>query len=142
MRQISLVTDPPVRSASLHFAAGIPGFPHLHTFTLGTWGGDESPFLTMTADQDPDIGFVVVSPFLYYPEYEFELDNATAERLGVCAAARPQIRSIAPPARTLPAHRRESVIVPPPPPSSGAAPAAASAASRDASEMRRTSRRR
>ena len=34
MRHISLVTEPPVRSASLHFAAGIPGFPQLRSFTL------------------------------------------------------------------------------------------------------------
>ena len=40
--------------------------------------------MTMTADQDPDVGFVVVSPFLYYPEYEFDLDDATADRLGIC----------------------------------------------------------
>jgi flagellar assembly factor FliW len=84
MQPTSLVTDAPLR-ASLHFAAGIPGFPHLRAFTMERWGGDESPFMTMTADQDPDVGFVVVSPFLYYPDYEFDLDDATAERLGVCA---------------------------------------------------------
>jgi flagellar assembly factor FliW len=83
MRQFSLVTEPPVRSASLHFAAGIPGFGHLRSFSLAQWGGEESPFLTMTADQDPDVAFVVVSPFLYYPEYEFEIDDATVERLGI-----------------------------------------------------------
>jgi flagellar assembly factor FliW len=85
MRQISLVTEPPVRSASLHFAAGIPGFPHLRAFTLARWGSEESPFMTMTADQDADISFVVVSPFLYYPEYEFEIDDGTAERLGLAS---------------------------------------------------------
>jgi len=85
MRNISLVTDPPVRNASLHFAAGIPGFPHLRTFTLARWGSEESPFMTMTAERDPDVGFVVVSPFLYYPDYEFDLDDATAERLGICS---------------------------------------------------------
>ncbi len=83
--QTSLVADPP-RSASLHFAAGIPGFPHLRTFTVARWGGDDSPFMTMTADQDPDVGFVVVSPFIYYPEFEFDLEDATAQRLGVCTS--------------------------------------------------------
>ena len=83
MQATSLLTDAPLR-ASLHFAAGIPGFPHLRAFTIERWGGDESPFMTMTADQDPDVGFVVVSPFLYYPEYQFDLDDATAERLGIC----------------------------------------------------------
>jgi flagellar assembly factor FliW len=94
MRQFSLVTDPPVRSASLHFAAGIPGFPHLRSFTLGRWGGDDSPFMTMTSDQDPDVGFVVVSPFIYYPDYEFDVDDETAARLGVCAPEDMQVLCI------------------------------------------------
>jgi flagellar assembly factor FliW len=41
--------------------------------------------MTMTADKDPDVNFVVVSPFIYYPDYEFELDDQTAERLGIAA---------------------------------------------------------
>src|SRR3954453_21429712 len=94
MRQISLVTEPAVRSASLHFAAGIPGFPHLRAFTLTRWGSEESPFMTMTADQDPDVGFVVVSPFLYYPDYEFELEDSTAERLGVASSDDVQVLCI------------------------------------------------
>src|SRR3954452_2187463 len=93
MRQISLVSDPP-RSASLHFAAGIPGFPHLRSFTLERWGREESPFMTMTADQDGDVGFVVGPPFLFFPDYEFELDDATAERLGICSPEDVQVLCI------------------------------------------------
>lgn len=93
MRQISIVTDVP-RSASLHFAAGIPGFPHLRAFTLASWGPEETPFMTMTADRDPDVGFIVVSPFLYYPDYEFDLDDATADRLGICSPEDVQVLCI------------------------------------------------
>jgi len=93
MQSISLVPNEP-RSATLHFAAGIPGFPHLRTFTLVRWGSEDSPFLAMTADGDPDVGFVVVSPFLYYPEYEFDLDDATSERLGICSADDVQVLCI------------------------------------------------
>jgi flagellar assembly factor FliW len=32
---------------------------------------------------DPDVGFVVVPPWVFYPDYEFDLDDATAERLGL-----------------------------------------------------------
>ena len=70
-------------TASLHFAAGLPGFPHLHDFVIAQWGREDSPFLTMTAIDDPDVGFVMVSPFVFYPEYDFELDQSTALRLSL-----------------------------------------------------------
>jgi flagellar assembly factor FliW len=37
----------------------------------------------MTSREDPDVGFVVVEPWVFYPEYEFELDNTTSERLAL-----------------------------------------------------------
>jgi flagellar assembly factor FliW len=70
-------------TASLHFAAGLPGFPHLHDFVIAQWGKAESPFLMMTAIDDPDVGFITVSPFVFYPEYDFELDQSTAMRLSL-----------------------------------------------------------
>lgn len=70
-------------TASLHFAAGLPGFPHLHDFVIAQWGRADSPFLMMTAIDDPDVGFITVSPFVFYPEYDFELDQATALRLSL-----------------------------------------------------------
>ena len=30
-----------------------------------------------------DVGFVVVPPWVFYPDYEFDLDDATAEHLGL-----------------------------------------------------------
>ncbi len=65
----------------IHFAAGLPGFPHVRRYAMTPWGGDESPFMMMSATDDPDIGFVVVAPWVFYPDYEFDLDPATAERL-------------------------------------------------------------
>lgn len=67
----------------LHFAAGLPGFPHVRRYVLSPWGGDESPFMMMAASDDPELGFVVVAPWVFYPEYEFDLDRATAERLAI-----------------------------------------------------------
>ena len=71
----------------IHFAAGLPGFPAARRFTLEPWGGPESPFMMMSAIDDPDVGFVVVAPWVFYPDYEFELDRATADRLGLEDAA-------------------------------------------------------
>ncbi len=72
-------------SVELNFPAGLPGFPDLHRFTLSPWGPAETPFLLLTAVSDPDVGFVVVPPWVFYPDYEFELDDATAERLALNA---------------------------------------------------------
>ena len=65
------------------FPAGLPGFPHAHQFELAPWGPAGSPFLLLSSVEDPDVGFVVVPPWVFYPDYEFELDTGTAERLGL-----------------------------------------------------------
>jgi flagellar assembly factor FliW len=67
----------------ISFPAGLPGFPHAHQFDLAPWGPAGSPFMLLTARDDSDVGFVVVPPWVFYPDYEFELDSATAERLGL-----------------------------------------------------------
>ena len=66
---------------AIDFPAGLPGFPHTHRFSLAPWGPAGSPFLLLSSVDDPDVGFVVVPPWVFYPDYEFELDNGTAERL-------------------------------------------------------------
>jgi flagellar assembly factor FliW len=65
------------------FAAGLPGFPHAHRFRLEPWGPAGSPFLLLSALDNAEIGFVVVPPWVFYPDYEFELDASSAERLGL-----------------------------------------------------------
>jgi flagellar assembly factor FliW len=67
----------------VHFAAGLPGFAKYHRFAVSPWGADGSPFMTMVAVDDPDVGFVVVSPWEFYDDYDFELDEATTVRLGL-----------------------------------------------------------
>ncbi len=83
MSHSSLLNPTPSITASLHFAAGLPGFPHLHDFVMSQWGKQDSPFMLMTSIDDSDVGFVVISPFVFYPEYEFELDKSTAQRLSL-----------------------------------------------------------
>ena len=72
--------------AEITFPAGLPGFPQAHQFSLAPWGPAGSPFLLLSSADDPDIGFVIVPPWVFYPDYEFELDSGTAERLGLNAA--------------------------------------------------------
>jgi flagellar assembly factor FliW len=67
----------------IHFAAGLPGFPDARSYVLSPWGGPSSPFMMMASTSDPEVGFVVVAPWVFHPDYEFDLDRATAERLGL-----------------------------------------------------------
>jgi flagellar assembly factor FliW len=70
-------------TVEITFPAGLPGFPHSHIFQLAPWGVEGTPFSLMTSREDPDVGFVVVEPWVFYPEYEFELDKSTSERLAL-----------------------------------------------------------
>jgi flagellar assembly factor FliW len=72
--------------ADITFPAGLPGFPNAHRFELAPWGPAGSPFLLLSSTEESDVGFVVVPPWVFYPEYEFELDTGTAERLSLTAA--------------------------------------------------------
>jgi flagellar assembly factor FliW len=81
-----LETDTATDIAEITFPAGLPGFPQAHRFDLAPWGPAGSPFLLLSSTEEPDVGFVVVPPWVFYPEYEFELDTGTAERLALTAS--------------------------------------------------------
>jgi flagellar assembly factor FliW len=81
-----LDTDTQTDFVEIRFAAGLPGFPHVHNFHLKPWGPPGSPYLLLRAVDDPDVGFVVVPPWVFYPDYEFDLDDASAERMGLAVA--------------------------------------------------------
>ena len=81
-----LDTDTQTDFVEIRFAAGLPGFPHVHNFHLKPWGPPGSPYLLLRAVDDLDVGFVVVPPWVFYHDYEFDLDDTSAERLGLAAA--------------------------------------------------------
>ena len=70
-------------AVEISFPAGLPGFPDAHRFELAPWGVPDTPFLLLSATDDSDVGFVVVSPWVFSPDYEFDLDEGAAERLGI-----------------------------------------------------------
>jgi len=70
-------------TVEITFPAGLPGFPHAHRFQLTPWGETSTPFSLMSSMDDSDVGFVVVEPWVFYPDYEFDLDTATSQRLAI-----------------------------------------------------------
>ena len=68
-------------ASEITFAGGMPGFPTARRFVIDPWGDDDSPFMLLACLDDPDLAFVVVPPWPFYPEYDLNIDDSTVERL-------------------------------------------------------------
>lgn len=71
---------------SINFAAGIPGFPEARQFALVWWGDEDGPFSILTSLEQNGLEFLVVPPHTFFPDYAPEVDDDTAERLGLESA--------------------------------------------------------
>lgn len=74
-------TSQEVELGKLFFEDGIPGFSHLQFFQMVQQ--EESPFFLIQSTEENDIGFWVVNPFAFFPEYEFELSSVIKEALRI-----------------------------------------------------------
>ena len=79
-------TDTGLDVPTLNFAAGIPGFPEARQFALVWWGEDDNTFSILTSLEQTGLEFLVVPPLTFFPDYEPEIDDDTAERLGLESA--------------------------------------------------------
>jgi flagellar assembly factor FliW len=77
------ITNTDLEIPALHFAAGIPGFPEARDFALVWWGDDDGPFSILTSLDQAGLEFLVIPPHSFFPEYAPEVDDDTAERLGL-----------------------------------------------------------
>jgi len=65
------------------FPAGLPGLPgELTRFELIALAPG-SPFYFLQSLQDDNIGFILINPFDFFPEYEFDLPDEESEALGI-----------------------------------------------------------
>ncbi|MFI5042298.1 MAG: flagellar assembly protein FliW [Acidimicrobiales bacterium] len=65
--------------------AGMPGFPGTQSFDVEPWGGPASSFFLLRPVDGADPWFVVVDPAALFPDYRAEIDDFTADRLGIDA---------------------------------------------------------
>lgn len=62
------------------FENGIPGFEEEKEFA---WIEiEDSPFSYLQSLQEPALSFLLTDPFVFYPDYEFELSDQDVENLG------------------------------------------------------------
>ncbi len=76
-----------IETPHLTFSAGLPGFPDARTFVLLQTELAKEPFSIMRCIEDEGLEFVVVPPQPFFPEYSPEIDDATADRIGLTDAA-------------------------------------------------------
>jgi len=57
----------------LQFEEGIFGFEHIKEYYL--IDANLAPFMLLQSTEDESIGFIVCDPFLFFPDYEFDLSD-------------------------------------------------------------------
>ena len=69
-------------SKIVHFEAGIPAFEEEHEFLILPYS-EESPYVFLQSAVSPDLAFLMTNPFVFFSDYEFELDDESQEKLGI-----------------------------------------------------------
>ncbi|MGG4144863.1 flagellar assembly protein FliW [Paenibacillus algorifonticola] len=65
----------------LTFTNGIPGFKEYLKYFLIVI--DDSPFIYLQSVEEKSLAFIVVSPFDFFPDYEFELPELVEQEMDV-----------------------------------------------------------
>ncbi len=76
------------------FPNGIPGFPDEKSFAY-ILHGEESPFIFLQSTIEANLTFVLVDPFAFFKDYEFDLDDEIAKELELSQENPPQVFLIA-----------------------------------------------
>ena len=66
----------------IHFPEGIPAFEQEHEFVIIPYD-EESPYVFLPSLKTPDLAFLMTMPFIFFPDYEFELDDENQQKLGL-----------------------------------------------------------
>lgn len=66
---------------SLHFPQGLYGFEEYTDFTLCE--SEYEPFMWLQSQTDKALSFLVVDPFLFFPDYELDVDDENVKDIGV-----------------------------------------------------------
>lgn len=77
----------------IKFPYGLPGFPDEKTFAFVPYQVD-SPFAYLQSVSEPKLTFLVVDPFSFFKDYEFQLRDEIVEELEIVDSNPPQIINI------------------------------------------------
>ncbi len=68
----------------IKFEGGLPGFEHECEFVmLPVPGSEDTPYMFLQSCSTPDLAFLMTNPFVFFPDYEFSLEDEVQEELGI-----------------------------------------------------------
>ncbi|MCE5286514.1 MAG: flagellar assembly protein FliW [Pelosinus sp.] len=80
-------------SELIHFPYGVPGFLDEKEFALLAVQ-EGNPFSFLQSTREPNLTFIIVDPFSFFSDYEFEIKDEIAEEFGFNEADVLQIMSM------------------------------------------------
>lgn len=66
----------------VRFAAGLPAFEDEHEFIIVPYD-EESPYVFLQSVTTPDLAFLMTIPFIFFPDYEFRLEDDVLKSLAL-----------------------------------------------------------
>lgn len=65
------------------FEEGIPGFENLFKYVVIENSDQEVPFKWLQSIDDPDLAFIIIDPFAFKKDYEFDMPDSAIEKLQI-----------------------------------------------------------
>lgn len=66
----------------VRFADGIPAFEDEHEFVVLPYE-EGTPYMFLQSMMTPELAFLMTDPFVFFPDYSFELDDENMDRLAI-----------------------------------------------------------
>ena len=66
----------------IRFADGIPAFEDEHEFVVLPYE-EGTPYMFLQSMMTPELAFLMTDPFVFFPDYSFELDDENMEKLAI-----------------------------------------------------------
>lgn len=70
-----------LKNGSVVFEKGLPGFDGLKEFDIEAL--EQIGFFNLTSSEEQDISLLLIDPYIYFPNYEVEIDDSLIQRLGI-----------------------------------------------------------
>lgn len=72
-------------SEIINFIDGLPGFENEKSFIIISNPDNKVPFKWLQSVENSDLVFVIINPFLFKPDYEFDIPEHVLEKLKIIA---------------------------------------------------------
>ncbi len=70
-----------LKNGSVVFEKGLPGFDGLKDFEITAL--EQVGFFNLSSSEEQDISLLLIDPYIYFPNYEVEIDDSVMSRLGI-----------------------------------------------------------